>query len=36
VWLIVPVALLIITLQVFATYATIFKIFKWLTLALFA
>ena len=35
-WLVVPVALLIIGLQVFATYATIFKIFKWLTLALFA
>ena len=36
VWLIVPVALLIIGMQLFATYATIFKIFKWLTLALFA
>ena len=35
-WLVVPVALLIIGLQVFATYATIFKVFKWLTLALFA
>ena len=35
-WLVVPVALLIITLQVFATYATILRIFKWLTLALFA
>jgi Mn2+/Fe2+ NRAMP family transporter len=35
-WLVVPVALLIIVMQVFATYATIFKIFKWLTLALFA
>jgi NRAMP (natural resistance-associated macrophage protein)-like metal ion transporter len=35
-WLVVPVALLIIGMQVFATYATIFKIFKWLTLALFA
>ena len=35
-WLVVPVALLIILLQVFATYAAIFKIFKWLTLALFA
>ncbi|MDQ6721460.1 MAG: Nramp family divalent metal transporter [Candidatus Dormibacteraeota bacterium] len=35
-WLVLPVALLIIGLQVFATYATIFKIFKWLTLALFA
>ena len=35
-WLVVPVALLIIAMQVFASYATIFKIFKWLTLALFA
>jgi Mn2+/Fe2+ NRAMP family transporter len=35
-WLIVPVALLIIGMQLFVTYATIFKIFKWLTLALFA
>src|SRR5438876_163932 len=35
-WLVVPVALLIILLQLFATYATIFKIFKWLTLAFFA
>jgi NRAMP (natural resistance-associated macrophage protein)-like metal ion transporter len=35
-WLVVPVALLIIGMQLFASYATIFKIFKWLTLALFA
>ncbi len=35
-WLVVPVALLIIAMQLFASYATIFKIFKWLTLALFA
>ena len=35
-WLVVPVALLIIGMQLFATYATISKIFKWLTLALFA
>ena len=35
-WLVVPVALLIIAMQLFVTYATIFKIFKWLTLALFA
>ncbi len=35
-WLVVPVALLIIVMQVFASYATIFRIFKWLTLALFA
>ena len=36
IWLVVPVAVLIIAMQLFATYATIFKIFKWLTLALFA
>jgi NRAMP (natural resistance-associated macrophage protein)-like metal ion transporter len=35
-WLVAPVALLIIAMQVFVNYATIFKIFKWLTLALFA
>src|SRR5260370_5140207 len=35
-WLVVPVGLLIILMQVFASYATIFKIFNWLTLALFA
>jgi Mn2+/Fe2+ NRAMP family transporter len=35
-WLVVPVALLIIGMQLFVTYATIFKIFKWLTLVLFA
>jgi NRAMP (natural resistance-associated macrophage protein)-like metal ion transporter len=35
-WLVVPVAIVIIAMQVFATYAAIFKIFKWLTLALFA
>ncbi|HVH64571.1 MAG TPA: divalent metal cation transporter [Candidatus Acidoferrum sp.] len=35
-WLVVPAALLIIGMELFATYATIFKIFKWLTLALFA
>ncbi|HEY0492172.1 MAG TPA: Nramp family divalent metal transporter [Candidatus Dormibacteraeota bacterium] len=35
-WLVVPVALLIIVMQLFLSYATIFKIFKWLTLALFA
>jgi len=35
-WLVVPAALLIIVMELFATYATIFKIFKWLTLALFA
>jgi NRAMP (natural resistance-associated macrophage protein)-like metal ion transporter len=36
IWLVVPVATLILAMQVFSTYATIFKIFKWLTLALFA
>jgi NRAMP (natural resistance-associated macrophage protein)-like metal ion transporter len=35
-WLVVPVALLIIGMQLFVSYATVFKIFKWLTLALFA
>ena len=35
-WLVVPVALLIIGMQLVVTYATIFRIFKWLTLALFA
>lgn len=35
-WLVVPVALLILVMELFATYATIFRIFKWLTLALFA
>src|SRR2546421_2427332 len=35
-WLIVPVALLMIAMQIFMTYGAIFKIFKWLTLALFA
>ncbi len=36
VWLLVPVAVLILALQLFLTYALIFKIFKWLTLVLFA
>jgi NRAMP (natural resistance-associated macrophage protein)-like metal ion transporter len=35
-WLIVPVALLVVGLQFFTTYALIFKAFKYLTLALFA
>ena len=35
-WLLVPVAAAIVAMEVFLTYATIFKIFKWLTLALFA
>jgi NRAMP (natural resistance-associated macrophage protein)-like metal ion transporter len=35
-WLVIPVAVLVLSLQIFASYGTIFKIFKWLTLALFA
>jgi len=35
-WLLVPVALVILAMQLFLTYAAIFKIFKWLTLVLFA
>jgi NRAMP (natural resistance-associated macrophage protein)-like metal ion transporter len=35
-WLVVPIGLLILGLQFFVSYALIFKIFKWLTLALFA
>src|SRR5438477_1732847 len=35
IWLIIPVAALILSLQFLVSYATIFKIFKWLTLALF-
>jgi NRAMP (natural resistance-associated macrophage protein)-like metal ion transporter len=35
-WLVVPVGLGILGLQFFVSYALIFKIFKWLTLALFA
>src|SRR6202165_1587260 len=35
-WLVIPVGLLILGLQCFVSYALIFKIFKWLTLALFA
>jgi Mn2+/Fe2+ NRAMP family transporter len=35
-WLVIPVALLVLGLELFATYTAIFKIFKWLTLALFA
>jgi NRAMP (natural resistance-associated macrophage protein)-like metal ion transporter len=35
-WLVVPVALLIVGMQLFVTYSTIFKTFKWLTIALFA
>jgi NRAMP (natural resistance-associated macrophage protein)-like metal ion transporter len=36
VWLVVPVAALVVGLQLFATYAAIFKVLKWLTVALFA
>jgi NRAMP (natural resistance-associated macrophage protein)-like metal ion transporter len=35
-WLVIPAGLLILGLQFFVSYALIFKIFKWLTLALFA
>lgn len=35
-WLVVPAAVLILALQLFAAYTTIFRTFKWLTLALFA
>ena len=35
-WLVIPVALLVLGLELFATYTAMFKIFKWLTLALFA
>ncbi len=35
-WLVVPAGLLILGLQFYVSYALIFKIFKWLTLALFA
>ena len=35
-WLLVPVAVVIVGVQLFFTYAAIFKIFKWLTLVLFA
>jgi len=35
-WLILPAGLLILGLQVFVSYALIFRIFKWLTVALFA
>jgi NRAMP (natural resistance-associated macrophage protein)-like metal ion transporter len=35
VWMIVPVAAIILVLQVFGSYRLIAKIFKWLTLALF-
>ena len=35
-WLVVPAALLILMLQVFMTYELIFKVFKWLTVGLFA
>lgn len=35
-WLIVPVALLVVYMQFFLSYATIFRVFKWLSLVLFA
>lgn len=36
IWLVVPAALLVFGLQLFADYTVIFRTFKWLTLALFA
>jgi len=36
IWLVAPVGVLILALQLFLTYGAIFKIFKWLTVALFA
>lgn len=36
IWLVVPAAILIVGLQLFASYRVIFNAFKWLTLALFA
>ena len=36
VWLVVPAGLLVIVLEFFLPYATLFRIFKWLTLVLFA
>ena len=35
-WMIVPVALIIVVLQVWGSYRLIARVFKWLTLALFA
>jgi NRAMP (natural resistance-associated macrophage protein)-like metal ion transporter len=35
-WMIVPIALVILALQIWCSYALIARIFKWLTLALFA
>lgn len=35
-WLVVPAAVLVLALQVFMTYELIFKVFKWLTVGLFA
>ena len=35
-WLIIPVAMMIVALQLFTSYTMIFKVFKYLTLALFA
>lgn len=35
-WLVIPAAVLILGCQLFFSYAAIFRIFKWLTLALFA
>jgi NRAMP (natural resistance-associated macrophage protein)-like metal ion transporter len=36
IWLVVPVGIAILAIQIFGTYHLLFKTFKWLTLALFA
>jgi NRAMP (natural resistance-associated macrophage protein)-like metal ion transporter len=36
IWLVVPVAALVLSFQVFLSYRTLFRTFKWLCLALFA
>ena len=35
-WMIVPIALIIVVVQVWGSYKLISRVFKWLTLALFA
>jgi len=36
IWLVVPVGLLVVVAELFVSYSTIFRTFKWLTLVLFA
>ena len=36
IWLVIPAAALVLFVQFFMTYTTLFKVFKWLTVALFA